>query len=50
LPTEVEYIHRDNIVEKPFYVDKIVEREVFVPVDKIVEVPVERVVERPIEQ
>ena len=28
LETEVEYIHRDQIVEKPVYVDRIVEEEV----------------------
>ncbi len=50
LPTDIEYRYRDHVTEQPVYVDKIVEREVFVPVDKIVEVPKERIVERPFEQ
>ena len=50
LDTEVEYIHRDQIIDKPVYIDRIVEEEYQVPVDKIIEVPVERIVERPVEQ
>lgn len=46
LPTEVEYIHRDHVVEKPVYVDRFIEREVYIPIDKIIEVPIERIVER----
>lgn len=49
LPTEVEYVHRDQVIEEPVYVDNIIEREVYIPIDKIVEVPVERIVERQVE-
>lgn len=50
LSTEVEYIHRDHIVDKPVYYDKIIEEVVQVPVDKIIEIPVDRIVERPVDQ
>jgi hypothetical protein len=39
LPTDIEYVHRDQIVEKPVYVDRIVEKEVRVPFERIIEVP-----------
>lgn len=40
---------KTNIIEKPLYIEKVIEREVVVPVEKIIEVPVEKIVEVPIE-
>lgn len=37
------------MIEKPVYIEKIIEVEVEVIVDKIIEVPVEKIVEVPVE-
>ncbi len=46
LDTEVEYVHEDKIVEEPIYIDNIIEKEVRVPVEKIIEVPKEIIKEK----
>lgn len=56
LAKEVRTITQEKIIDKPIYLDNIVERIVQVPVDriiekvidKIVEVPIERIIERPV--
>jgi hypothetical protein len=56
LPKEVRYINQDHTVERPVYVDNVVEKIVQVPVERIIEnivekvidVPMERVIERPV--
>ena len=45
LDTVVEYEHRDKIIEKPVYKDKIIEKEIRIPKSKIIEIPTGRVVE-----
>lgn len=42
-------IIKEVIREKPVYVDRIIEKEVEVPVEKIIEVPVEEIIEVPVE-
>jgi len=37
----VEYIHKERKVDKPVYYDNIIEKEVMVPVQKVIEVPKE---------
>lgn len=49
LPTEVIMHEQERIVERPVYVDNIIERVVDVPIERIIQVPVERIVEQPIE-
>ena len=46
LETEVEYIHEDKIVERPIYIDNIIEKEVRIPVEKVIEVPKEVIKEK----
>lgn len=43
----IKYV--ENIIEKPVYVEQIIEKKVTVIVEKIVEIPVERIVEVPVE-
>lgn len=39
LPTTVEYVHRNKMVEQPVYVDVPKIKEVYLPIEKIIEVP-----------
>jgi hypothetical protein len=39
LDTVVHYEHRDKIVEKPVYKDKIIEQEIKIPKYKTIEIP-----------
>ena len=56
LPKQVRTTTQERVVERPVYVDNVIEQVVQVPVerivehvvDKVVEVPIERVVERPV--
>ena len=50
LPTEVRTMEQDRIVERPVYIDNIIERIIDVPIEKIVEVPIEKIVEHPVER
>ena len=50
LPTEVVVEEVQKVVERPVYIDNIIERVVDIPIEKIIEVPVERLVEKPVEQ
>lgn len=45
LDTVIQYEHRDKIIEKPVYKDKIIEVEIRVPKNKIIEIPSGKVVE-----
>jgi hypothetical protein len=49
LSTEVRIHEQDKIVERPVYLENIVERILDIPVDRIIEVPFERIVEVPVE-
>jgi len=42
----VDYQHVDKIIEKPVYIDNIVENVIRVPVEKIIEVPKEVIIEK----
>ena len=50
LPTSVDYQHKDKMVDRPYYVDNIIEKEVRVPVERFIEVPKEVIVERRVPQ
>ena len=48
LSTKVYYEEREKIVERPFYVENIIEKEVKVPFQKRIEVPIEKIVKKSI--
>lgn len=56
LPTEVRTVIRDKIIDRPIYIDNVIERIVEHKydnvieklVDKVIEIPVERIIEKPV--
>ena len=46
LPTETNYLHTQTIRENCVLHETIIEKDVYVPKEKIVEIPVEKVVQR----
>ena len=46
LPTESHYIHRKYITERPILVENIIEKDVYIPREKIIENPIEKIVEK----
>lgn len=49
LPTEVVFHEQERLVERPVYIDNIIQKVVDVPIERIIEVPVEKIVEKPVE-
>ena len=49
LPTEVNIVEQERIVERPIYRDNIIEKVVDIPFERIIEVPVQKVIEKPVE-
>ena len=46
LQTKVNYQRTQNFVEKPVYIDNVIERERLIPREKIIDLPREKIVER----
>jgi hypothetical protein len=49
LPTEIRTFTQEKIIDKPVYIDKVVERTINVPVERLVEQVIEKVTEVPVE-
>ena len=46
LPTEVNYRRTQNIIERPYIIDNVIEQQRIVPREEVIEVPKEKLVER----
>lgn len=50
LQTQVDRLEKERIVERPVYIDNVIEKEVRVPVERLIEVPKEKIVEKVVRQ
>ena len=48
MPVKTSFLNKKIEIDKPVYVDNIIEREIHVPKEKIIEIPREKLVEKKI--